>query len=73
MSDNDIKNNNNDSLFNGDDDSDGENRPSYMKHLFKRHNHHTDVDPWKNNKEKTKSKNVCLSLINEVFKNMTNK
>ncbi len=49
-------------------------RPSYMKHLFKRHKFHVDIDPWKNNPSaKTQSKTACLSIINEVFKNFTKK
>lgn len=65
-----------DSLFKDDEDSEDEKngRPSYMKHLFRRHNFHVDIDPWKGNDgAKTQTKTACLSVINDVFKTFTKK
>jgi len=70
------KTGNDDSLFKDDGDSDDERlgRPSYMKHLFKRHNFHAEIDPWKNQSEsKTTTKTACFAVINEVFKTFTKK
>jgi len=69
----DIKQNkNDDSLFKENDSDDERNgRPSFMKHLFKRHNFHVDFDPFKN--EKTQTKTACLSVLNDVFKTFTKK
>jgi len=45
-----------------------------MKHLFKRHNFHAEIDPWKNQSEsKTTTKTACFAVINEVFKTFTKK